>query len=67
MTDAVQQLLTTFDQLPLSDQRTFLKKLQNRIQLRQKDFAFSPLEDEDYVLLASQLFKMYEEEEGSHA
>lgn len=67
MTDAVQQLLANFEQLPPVEQRMFFNELKGRIQRRERDFNLEELTDDEHAALADRLFLMYEDEEGRNA
>ncbi|HEX4129712.1 MAG TPA: hypothetical protein VHZ24_06690 [Pirellulales bacterium] len=60
MTDAVQQLLASFDQLSPADQLVVVKEIDKRIAT---ELDHSPLSDDDLVFLADELFQMADREE----
>jgi hypothetical protein len=61
MTDAVQQILASFQQLSPADQLVVAKEIDKRITL-ESDHA--PLTDDELAYLADELFQMMDKEEG---
>jgi hypothetical protein len=64
MTDAVRHLLESFNTLSPEEQRVFISTLQSRLR---EELDVLPLEYEDLAFMGSEVFKMYENDEGKNA
>lgn len=64
MTNAIRDILASFDQLPRAEQIVVAKEIQSRFV---NVLDFSPMSDGELAFLADELFQMYDKEESENA